>query len=285
MFQCQGQTISPPIKIMADINECFQTAMAYVILSRIVSISQLYLKPFNQKKIYCNEAAKLEAEKIKKNSLNKIVTKWDIAGSVKITSLNIRSLLKHSEDLENDFYLNKSDIICITETWLTEDLLGKFSNFPNQYYVNRKSKGVALLSKIKPRDISKISNHLSSVIVVAFENFTLVNVYRFSENTNIKEFTEQFLKDISKYMTESVVICGDLNIDLIENCNNIFTKSLTDIGFQYLDTGPTHIHGGQIDHVYFKCENQNIFVIFNKLHSIYYSDHDSVTFIINIEES
>ena len=122
-------------------------------------------------------------------------------------------------------------------------------------------------------------------MVVAYEKFRLINVYRFSESDNIKEFSEQFLKDTAEYMTGSVIICGDLNIDLIGNANNVFTKSLTNMGFQYLDTGPTHIRGGQIDHVYFKCADQNISVILNKVHSVYYSDHDSVTFIINTKES
>ena len=103
--------------------------MCYVILSRIVNITQLFLKPFDQKKIYCNEAAKTEVTRIKKESLTKIKTKWDTSESIKIASLNIRSLKKHSEDLENDAYLNKSDIICISETWLNENLIGKFSNF------------------------------------------------------------------------------------------------------------------------------------------------------------
>ena len=82
-------------------------SVRYVILSRIVKISQLYLKPFDPKKIYCSEAAKEEANKIKMNSLAKLKYKWDDEDSIKVTSLNIRSLNKHSDDLENDFYVNK----------------------------------------------------------------------------------------------------------------------------------------------------------------------------------
>ena len=58
--KCQGQSIFPPNCIFTDLNETFQAAMAYVILSRITSLEQLYLKEFDQKKVYCNKDAKVK---------------------------------------------------------------------------------------------------------------------------------------------------------------------------------------------------------------------------------
>ena len=285
LFQCQGQTIKPPIKILADLNETFQSAMCYVILSRIVNLTQLYLKPFDQKKIHCNEAAKTEAMRIKKNSLTKITTKWDTAESIKLSSLNIRSLIKHSEDLENDCFLNKSDIICITETWLTENLEGKFPNFPHQYYLNERSEGIALLSRKEPNQIEMFHNTLFSMIAALYDNFVLVNVYRYAKNRLHQDFTDQLLRNIEHYKDQSIVICGDFNLDLIDDCNNVFTKTLTSLGFHHLETGPTHILGGSIDHVYFKCRTENITVELNKLHPLYYSDHDAISFYVNYNKS
>ena len=80
-------------------------------------------------------------------------------------------------------------------------------------------------------------------------------------------------------MNSNIIICGDLNLDLIDNTDNIFTKNMLKLGFQYLMTGPTHISGGQIDHVYFKMKG--ISIDLNKLYEIYYSDHSAITFFIN----
>ena len=74
-FQCQGQTIKKPITIQADLNEAFQAAMCYVILSRIMCLTQLFLLTFDPNKIYCNENAKQEAENIKRRAINKKITK------------------------------------------------------------------------------------------------------------------------------------------------------------------------------------------------------------------
>ena len=59
-----------PNSIYGDLNETFQAAMAYVILSRITSIKQLYLKEFHQKKIYCSAVAKKEAQKLRARAIN-----------------------------------------------------------------------------------------------------------------------------------------------------------------------------------------------------------------------
>ena len=117
--------------IYGDLNETFQAGMVYVILSRIVSISQLYLMKFDEDKIYCNERAKAEALRIKKLAINKLTTSWDLNenNQVKICSLNVRSLEKHYEDIENDVFLNKSQILFISETWLTSDLTEKFPEY------------------------------------------------------------------------------------------------------------------------------------------------------------
>ena len=69
-LQCQGQTIPPPSLIYTDLNETFQAAMAYVILSRITSLEQLYMASFDEKKIYCNKDAKEESERLRKKALN-----------------------------------------------------------------------------------------------------------------------------------------------------------------------------------------------------------------------
>ena len=39
----QGHTVKKPSSIVADLETCFQDSMAYVMLSRIESLSQLYI--------------------------------------------------------------------------------------------------------------------------------------------------------------------------------------------------------------------------------------------------
>jgi hypothetical protein len=151
LFQCQGATICKPEKILADLNETFQAAMSYVILSRIMCIDQLMLLDFDQSKIYCNELAKNEAQKLRERAINRLSTEWNTPsrGAIKISTLNIRSLRKHAADLKNDHFLGQSDIITLTETWLDSDPTEQFGKY-SSFCLNKGSKGVAVLSSISP---------------------------------------------------------------------------------------------------------------------------------------
>jgi hypothetical protein len=253
--------------------------MCYVILSRIVSLSQLFLFPFDESKIYCNEKAKEEAFKLKSRAINRQRTPWDTEQekSIKISSLNVRSLNQHFEDLQKDHFLQKSDIICLTETWLSYDLenTGKY----HSYFINSGSKGVALFSVIKPETVDKLSSDEASVIIASFASFDLILVYRFSENSSIFDFTEEIVNIVN--LTKTVIVCGDFNINLTKFPQNKFSKALFNLGFIQLVNSPTHILGGIIDHVYFYSNDMSTCSL-HKIYPVYFSDHDAVSFCLKL---
>ena len=253
--------------------------MCYVILSRIVSLSQLFLFPFDESKIYCNEKAKEEAFKLKSRAINRQKTQWDTEQDnvIKISSLNIRSLNQHFDDLKNDHFLQKSDIICLTETWLSDDLenTGKY----HSYFINSGSKGVALFTVIKPETVEKLSSDVASIIIASYASFDLILVYRFSENSNVFKFTEEIVKLVN--LTKTVIVCGDININLTQFPQNKFSNALFNLGFLQLVNSPTHIQGGIIDHVYFYSPNMSICSLY-KIYPVYYSDHDALSFYLQL---
>jgi hypothetical protein len=168
--------------------------MCYVILSRIVCIAQLHLLKFNPAKIYCNEDAKAEALSIKARALNMQFNIWNQKqrNCFKISSLNIRSLQKHFQDLKDDTFLQQSDILCVNETWLVDDPHTNLESF-HGYYLNTRSKGIALFTKEVPGNIRKFHNETMSLIFGEYKLFDLLSVYRFSEVSNLEEFTTQVL--------------------------------------------------------------------------------------------
>ena len=88
-------------------------------LSRICALWQLYiLNNFDDKKMYPLPIALNELQRLEVISMNRNLTEWEEANrnSLKITSLNCRSLKKHFEDILNDDLLMKGDIICLQET-------------------------------------------------------------------------------------------------------------------------------------------------------------------------
>jgi hypothetical protein len=277
-LQCQGSTIQKPAKVYADLNETFGAAMCYVILSRIMCLKQLVLAPFNQAKIYCNEEAKAEALGIRDRALNRQSSPWDISGSktFKISTLNVRSLQKHFQDLNDDNFLQQSDILCVNETWLLSDPSSHFEGFCS-HYLNMKSKGTALYSKLQIGHLQKVHSSSMSMIVARYELFDVLSVYRFSDSSDIEEFTNQVTSHLN--FTKPALVLGDFNIDLLKLPENKFSQNLKECGFKQLVLQATHISGGLIDHVYAYLPNGEQCEVF-KIHPLYYSDHDAVCCIL-----
>ena len=278
MFQCQGGTIHKPAEILADLNETFQAAMCYVILSRIVCLEQLRLLTFNPSKIYCNEEAKQEALSIKARALNKQFSRWHQRqkNCIKLSSLNVRSLQKHFQDLKDDNFLQQSDVLCVNETWLLDDPDSNFDGFTS-HYLNKRSKGVAMFSKVVPEKLQRVHTETMSMLFARFQLFDLLSVYKFAEVSRIDEFTEQILEYGD--LTRPVILVGDINIDLLKQPSNKFSKQLKYLGFVQLVKEAIHISGGLLDHLYVYFPQDGHCELF-KIHPLYYSDHDAVCCLI-----
>ena len=86
------------------------------------------------------------------------------------------------------------------------------------FYINKKSKGIAILTKIEPLNIRRFHSDLCSIIKASYPNFDIVNVYRFSENQT-KEKIEQFTIQLADFIDgeKNQVILGDMNLDILKS--------------------------------------------------------------------
>ena len=239
-------------------------------------MKQLYLKDFDdnkiQKKIYCSPVAKKEAQRLRARAINIQSTDWDIEkpNFVKISSLNVRSLHQHCIDLQKDEFIMKSDIICLQETWFEADPVEPITKLM-EHYVHGRSKGIALFTKFNPIHIETSQTIACSIIKATYVEYDLINVYRFSEGNSINQFTEELLPLLDATRTQ--IIVGDMNIDLMKNSQNLFTRQMEQKGFQQMVGRPTHVLGGLIDHVYFYSPSMEASCTLHKQHTVFWSDH------------
>ena len=282
--KCQGQSIVKPTPVKTDLNECFQPAMGYVILSRVESQSQMHMKEFNHKKVYCSSLAKTEVRKLEKRALALKETEWSSnkLGSVKISTINANSLHQHYKDMMKDGFITQSDIICIQETWLTENIKDESDMF-HHYYINKKNEGIALLTKMLPVAVKTYESDLCSIIKATYDDFVILNVYRFSSTSKIDQFTLELIDFID--VAKTVLIVGDFNMNIMK-ISNSFTKVLEEdfegVGFKQLVARPTHQEGGLIDHIYFLSTKNSC--KFYESYPVFWSDHNCQTVILNITE-
>ena len=149
----QGATIPKPNKMIIDVSDIWMAAICYVMLSRICALRQLFiLNEFDESKMYPNQQALKELERLEEISKNNNPSEWEIEekGTLKIYSLNCRSLKKHYQDIITDDELLKSDVICLQETWLEDDSIQEDVNildYDLHLNSNGKGKGIAIYCK------------------------------------------------------------------------------------------------------------------------------------------
>jgi hypothetical protein len=120
MHKVQGLTV---IDRVVCFHGTFIKGQAYVALSRIKTIEGLYLINFNEKNIVCNHHVEdILQRKAMSNPFNFTMTPQVLnqdSHSLELSILNTRSLPLHYNDVIKSDYLIHSEIILLTETWLT----------------------------------------------------------------------------------------------------------------------------------------------------------------------
>ena len=99
-----------------------------------------------------------------------------------------------------------------------------------------------MFTKIVPEKLQKVHTETMSMLFARFKMFDLLSIYKFADFSRIDEFTEQVLKYVD--LSRPVILIGDINIDLLKQPNNKFSKQLKDLGFIQLVKEATHISGG-----------------------------------------
>ena len=285
----QGQTVVKPNKICVDLKSVFAAAQAYVMLSRVQSIEQLFiLNSLPRDKFYADVKALQELERLNNISINNNPSLWEKKhkNNFKIFSLNCQSLRGKIEHFREDNIVTTSDVICLSETWLLSD--ENIDTIQIDGYVLRANgvghgKGIATYFKQNKfnhcHDIKEKYFQLTKLIS---ESLDVISIYRSQEGQ-----IDQLLNEITNIISweKTTLICGDFNVCYNEDRSNKLITTLENYGFKQLVQEATFIKGSLIDHVYFRvCETTaNVDCC---LYSPYYSamDHDALLITVSIRE-
>ena len=290
--KCQGWTIEAPTLLVADLSTCWQPAMAYVMLGRIQNINQLYLPSLDTTKIYGNQKALNEGEKIKIEAQDNIAVilandKWRrfTRDSLHISSLNIEHLINRLEDLKADPTILLSDIICLQEISLGRQPIPRIQGYEFYRAGGGQGKGVALfLKKHMTKYLIGVEERVESFaqfLKASFQTFDVITVYR-NQICKKPHINQQFL-DMLRHFRETGWICkdkktivtGDFNFEFWTNPPSMLALSM--VGFKQIVQTPTTIHGNCIDHVYVPEDEAEVDY---KIYRPYYANHEAILVIL-----
>ena len=240
--------------------------MFYVMFSRCASLDNLYLdENVNFDEIQCDEAALQEKLRLDKESLGVELEEEKID----LFFVNIRSYMKHREDLSKDVFAKRSECLCLVETWMQADDLSLHEESDKAVYHASISRGKGCCAFV-PQDCE----HICSLVyeyyqIVSFkykENYQVVLVYQSKDA--IKHHVKQSLASLLLPSLKHLVI-GDFNFDAGES--NEVSRYLEKCNLTQVVKGPTQKEGRTIDQFYVPTELKECFEI--KVQFKYYSDH------------
>ena len=244
------------MKVVLDIESCFDAAMAYVMLSRVQEILQIYiLDKLSPNKIRPNQKALGELLAMNERSINKNPQPWS---------------KKHT-----DSKIQEADIIHLQETWNKDsenETLGLDGY--NSHFVNiGPGKGLSTYFKNSFKHETDISTEPIQISKFSSEYVDSINLYRTQ-----KGVTTELNNLLSQLITPGkiTVISGDFNICSRINWNNKTSAYLKSINFKQYQLGPTQISGGHIDHLYINHDGPRSIIVDTERYSPYYSDHDGI---------
>ena len=121
IHKVQGMTLP---EIVVSLDDIFKAGMGYVALSRVTSLSGLYLKDFNEKYIYCDKYIDSELQEMHQIMLKDTLPLLHHPSTfVNIIYHNVQGLSAKFRDIISNTQMMLADCICISETWLTEGQL------------------------------------------------------------------------------------------------------------------------------------------------------------------
>ena len=209
--------MSKPNNLVVDVQSSHQPGMVYVMLSRVCSLLQLHiLQEMDPDKIRVDEKVLAEANRMRKVSLNNNPGCWSnpkVEG-LRVASLNVSSLRKHVDDVRTDPHLINADILCVLETWLTEDeeeqeryQLEGYNSF---FLSHGRGKGIAVYARrgLKIQDVRHHSSTHLQMLKICLNKVDIIPIYRSKEEP--LHLVAHHLQNILSKTTTTLLI-GDVN--------------------------------------------------------------------------
>ena len=261
-----------------DVNSCFTAGQAYVMMSRIQCLEQMFIVDnLKESKIMMSSDALSELHRLEEISLNRNPSIWmnGKQGVLRICSMNCAGLRAHFEDLKADEKLQRADILLFQETSLNVNDENNFqmNSHPIQFHVkNGKGKGVSVYMKQIYSDKTWCSEEWFQIAKISLKKLDILNVYRSSASS-----TDNFCSKVKEMIisSDAPIIFGDFNICGQREKLSKIPRFLSACGLTQLVNEATQIRGRQIDHIYVKNTLKSE-VLDIERHSVYYSDHDAL---------
>ena len=281
LHKIQGHTIRKPHYLILDLECWLEAAMIYVGISRVQSLSQLFILgklPIN-KMIPWPDALE-ELERLEGLDLAYNMEEF-YEDCFVIPSLNTIDIRTHIDDIRADCFMSSANVNLFQETSLDKVCVDGRYDLPSKFvFFNCAGhrKGIASYVPSDYIHLNDICHNKYQLTTVISKTIAITNVYR--SNDASKDFLTHMLNCVES-VTINHLLIGDFNYCLRDQPNHPIKLKLEEIGFKLITSllhqppDATHIKGRIIDHAWVRFdERNNIGIERYEVKTCIYSDHD-----------
>ena len=198
MHKIQGSTVFNPKAIILNLHCWLKPAMIYVALSRVQTITQVYIlekKKDNKHKNNYNQGDMIPTNMMVpwQDAMEEVkrLQKLDIVSyllpqpktALTIVSLNVVALSKHIKDIQADQDMKNADVILLQETSFTSDMnpgvgYDMGPNFIKQFNSQGKGKGVATYYPDNYELMTQNKKDTFQSTTIKCDKLVITNIYR-----------------------------------------------------------------------------------------------------------
>ena len=291
IHKCQGMTTE---QCVFDMKRVFQAGQAYVALSRVTSLSGLYIINYDPNLIYNNA----EIDKALKQMQNFTVQQQNIQlpnNALTAMHHNVQGLRSKLLDINSNDQVHGNDVFMVTETWLKPEItnqavhIEKYNLFRNDRPSNDGRGGVAIYTSdtinaaqldINIAGIEQIAVSIEKRTDSTNSKWTMATVYRPPAQP-----LHAFLPALTQLLQcieitaeiENVIVAGDFNENLLDDAHKPIHELFQQQGYRQHVTEITTRYGSLLDAVYTKTNE----TVHAAVVPTYYSDHEAVQITMN----
>ena len=280
IHKVQGMSVK---QLVVDMKKIWEPGQAYVALSRVTSLSGLFIHNYDPTLIFRDETIHRELATLPRL----LIEESDSAKPAAIVVHNVQGLLNKLTDIAVT-YGNNAAILCLTETWLSN----KSSDIDiaiHGYRVFRQDRSqdncrggtaVYIANHIIAQrvNLQNFTNYMEAVmakVLINGFNVVIVCLYR-SPSTKITDSMQQ-IEGIIQIAEEQpdvdcIILTGDFNENLLTEGSHSLYDYMISQGFTQHVRQATYISGSLLDVVYARG-NIDLSAL---VKPIYFSDHELV---------
>ncbi|CAI5670377.1 unnamed protein product [Oreochromis niloticus] len=308
IHKTQGLTTQTAVVSMKNI---FEPGMAYVALSRVTSLSGLYLQDLDENKIYANPEVTAALQTMRQASVEEMMPLLQVRetasrpDTLTLIHHNTEGLPSHISDIKSHHEMCLADVLCLTESHLQGSFVAdslhldgytmfkrnrhvSYTNFPHM--ASRSGGGVVVY--LRNNFQVQVKQYLHNVTDLEFLVLkvqapfpALIAVVYRPPDYSLTPFMQNLvsLLDSLEIMDcHPIIVCGDFNENQLQSGRKQILEQFQSRGYSQLITSATTDKNTLLDLIFISQPQQS-------LHSgvlrTYYSYHNPVFCVLSSSQS